>query len=156
MCVMQNYFIISQYAAPYRGNFIPSIEFLGDTLEKKYGYNCIYVFPESAKKCEWIKDFQELHHIEFTDDNPRSSKCVQQLKNLFNNYKPTLIHTHFDGYDESVVKASKSYSGCSIVWHLHDHLSYLNNPLKKTFSTQVFYASLLDMCERKCFCNSRK
>lgn len=39
---------------------------------------------------------------------------------------PTLVHTHFDGYDLAVNKVF--FNGVKIVWHMHNHLSYVNHP----------------------------
>lgn len=49
---------------------------------------------------------------------------------------PTLVHTHFDGYDLAVNKVF--FNGVKIVWHMHNHLSYVNHPLKAIYQMWCF------------------
>ncbi len=51
---------IANYAAPYKGNFISSLELLEEKLNEN-GYNrMIYIFPESCRYTSWIDDFSHI------------------------------------------------------------------------------------------------
>lgn len=124
---------VAQYAAPYEGNFMKSLYALENHL-KNFGCRVVYVLPQKANKCHWFPNVSKLHEILLIDDNP--SKTISQLARIFIEVNPTIIHTHFDGYDISVVKAVRKLcieEKVKIVWHLHDHLSFMSNIAKKVY-----------------------
>lgn len=130
----------AQYAAPYEGNFIKSLIFLENELIK---YNCrlVYIFPDNVREQHWWNDFKHKHIAHTTNADVR--KSVKELYNIFLKYNPVIVHTHFDGYDISVKKASSRYKKttrkviCNI-WHLHDYITYNNNPIKKLYQHYCF------------------
>lgn len=128
-----------QYAAPYAGNFIKSLVCLEQFLEKNYNARVFYVFPEAAKEKLWMKNFSLHHRCYFTiDEVSNSGKAILDLMNTI---KPDLVHTHFDGYDMPVTKAVKQFNkegDIKVVWHLHDHLSFQSNILKKLYQHICF------------------
>ena len=127
-------FVVSQYAAPYAGNFISSFV----ALEQSLHCSVIYVFPQAAKLLEWMTDFMNLHTVYFIANNPDDS--VHELERLFAEYKPDIVHCNFDGYDIPVVKAAgKTGNDIHVVWHLHDHLGYLHHPVKRLYQKYMFW-----------------
>lgn len=131
----------AQYAAPYEGNFIKSLIFLENELMK---YNCrlVYVFPNNVREQQWWTDFKQTH-IAYTT-NTDVKKSVQELYNIFIKNNPIIVHTHFDGYDIPVKKASAKYNkttGINIynIWHLHDYITYNTNPIKKLYQHYCFF-----------------
>ncbi len=137
---LQNKHILfaAQYAAPYAGNFIASLVALEKQLNKKYNAKCAYLFPRKASEQAWIADFMEEHQIFFSGDE-RTLIYDGEADEIFSEFKPDLIHTHFDGYDVPMHKAV-SCSGRHIrqVWHLHDALKFHPNPLKAAYQTFCF------------------
>lgn len=131
-------YICSQYSAPYTGNFIPSLEMLAAAMQSSKGMNCIYLFPKSAANTPWMPDFMKKNKVELTDDNPHSPQVQRQLEALFSLRHPSVIYTHFDGYDTCAVRAAKHYPLCKIVWHLHNHLGYMSHPVKKCYQLLCF------------------
>lgn len=131
----------AQYAAPYEGNFIKSLIFLENELIK---YNCrlVYIFPDNAKEQHWWNDFSHKHIAYTTNVDVRKSK--KELYNIFLKYNPVIVHTHFDGYDIPVKKASVKYKKttrktiCNI-WHLHDYITYNKNLIKKLYQHNCFF-----------------
>jgi hypothetical protein len=57
---------IAQYAAPYEGNFIASLEALEAILCKEYKCEVAYVFPRLASSQAWIHKFMLEHRTFFT------------------------------------------------------------------------------------------
>jgi glycosyltransferase involved in cell wall biosynthesis len=125
---------IAQYAAPYEGNFIASLEALEAILCKEYKCEVAYVFPRLASSQAWIHKFMLEHRIFFTCNDVRHS--YTELEKIREEYMPTLVHTHFDGYDLAVNKVF--FNGVKIVWHMHNHLSYVNHPLKAIYQMWCF------------------
>lgn len=130
-----NILFISQYAAPYEGNFLLSLKVLESKLKSEYNCDVAYVFPESVERQKWFSNFSKKHLSFITCENPKSSfSDLQKIKEQFH---PNIVHTHFDGYD---VVAKKVFGGSAkIVWHMHNHLSYLKNPLKVLYQSICFW-----------------
>lgn len=125
---------IAQYAAPYAGNFIASLEALEAILCKEYKCEVAYVFPRLASSQAWIHKFMLKHKTFFIHDNVRYVRT--ELEKIREEYVPTLVHTHFDGYDLVVNKVF--FNEVKIVWHMHNHLSYVNHPLKAIYQMWCF------------------
>lgn len=125
---------IAQYAAPYEGNFIASLEALEAILCKEYKCEVAYVFPGLASSQAWIHKFMLEHRTFFTCNDVCHS--YTELEKIREEYMPTLVHTHFDGYDLAVNKVF--FNGVKIVWHMHNHLSYVNHPLKAIYQMWCF------------------
>ena len=125
---------IAQYAAPYEGNFIASLEALEAILCKEYKCEVAYVFPRLASSQAWIHKFMLEHRTFFTCNDVRHS--YTELEKRREEDMPTRGHTHFDGYDLAVNKVF--FNGVKIVWHMHNHLSYVNHPLKAIYQMWCF------------------
>lgn len=125
---------IAQYAAPYEGNFIASLKALEAILCKEYKCEVAYVFPRLASSQAWIHKFMLEHRTFFTCNDVRHS--YTELEKIREEYMPTLVHSHFDGYDLAVNKVF--FNGVKIVWHMHNHLSYVNHPLKAIYQMWCF------------------
>lgn len=125
---------IAQYAAPYEGNFIASLEALEAILCKEYKCEVAYVFPRLASSQAWIHKFMLEHRTFFTCNDVCHS--YTELEKIREEYMLTLVHTHFDGYDLAVNKVF--FNGVKIVWHMHNHLSYVNHPLKAIYQMWCF------------------
>ena len=62
---------------------------------------------------------------------------ISILETIFKEEKPAIIHSHFDGYDEFVVKANNI--GAHVVWHHHNPRALVQNPLKKAYQIVTLY-----------------
>lgn len=131
-----NVIFAAQYAAPYEGNFIKSLKALELKLQQKKNCCVTYVFPEKAKEQPWIKRFCDEHQVCFTDDDVRSREAIRQLRDIFRELQPRLVHTHFDGYDVSVLRAGAK---CPVVWHLRDWFTLMPNVLKNLYQRLMFF-----------------
>lgn len=58
---------ISNYAAPYMGNFILSLSELENQL-KENGHKTIYIFPEKCRRTYWINNFMINKRIYFVKE----------------------------------------------------------------------------------------
>lgn len=101
---------------------------------KEYKCEVAYVFPRLASSQAWIHKFMLEHRTFFTCNDVCHS--YTELEKIREEYMPTLVHTHFDGYDLAVNKVF--FNGVKIVWHMHNHLSYVNHPLKAIYQMWCF------------------
>ena len=94
---MKNILLISNYAAPYRGNFIPSLEAIERHLPG--GSKVFYAFPLVAQNIPWMQEFA-LHHkvvflqTAFYGKKPHRASLVQ-LSRLIKQEQIDVVHTHF-------------------------------------------------------------
>lgn len=92
-----NILFISNYAAPYRGNFIPALETLENHLSGKA--QVYYALPESAKDILWVQTFAQSHivlflSLDFYGKYPHMHGLVS-LCRFIRQHAVTTLHTHF-------------------------------------------------------------
>lgn len=126
---------VAQYAAPYKGNFLTSLIYLESVLNSKYNCTIAYVFPELATNQTWYTNFSQNHLTFITSNNLQNAHRV--LTEVKNQFAPHIVHTHFDGYD--IVVKRVFGSSAKIIWHMHNHLSFLRNPFKALYQLKCFW-----------------
>lgn len=67
---------ISNYAAPYKGNFISSLEKLEERLENSGNNKMIYIFPDQCKNTNWIEKFVNTHKVYFVSSPGKKYKEI--------------------------------------------------------------------------------
>lgn len=128
----------AQYAAPYAGNFVASLTALDDYLAQRYNAVVAYVFPADAGKQKWYAQFAAEHKVYTVHGNLRDSQeqCTQILKD----FGPTIVHTHFEGFDLPITcAAGHSDYRPAMVWHMHDALQFMRNPLKRLYQYYCYW-----------------
>jgi len=103
---MKSILHIMDYAAPYEGNFIPSIKNLEDHLNK-LGWRLIYLFPKATEKTEWVKLLLNGGKtIYFIDSSFFAKKIkyynIKYLNWIIRKESINIIHTHFVAYNYSL------------------------------------------------------
>lgn len=131
----QNILFLAQYAAPYEGNFLASLMCLEALLKSEHNCNVAYVFPKFSQEQKWYDKFSQKH-LTFTTRNDVQNASAE-LVEIKNKYKPNIVHTHFDGYD--IVVKRVFGSSAKIIWHMHNHLSFLRNPFKALYQLKCFW-----------------
>lgn len=66
---------IANYAAPYKGNFIASLETLEKQLKLNGNNRMVYVFPEECKSVKWIDSFIKKRNVVFVPSPIKNVKC---------------------------------------------------------------------------------
>ena len=133
---MKNVLLICGYAAPYKGNFIPSLEYLEDTYKDG---KMVYMFPENAKNVVWMADFQENHCVYFMSmgffGKKVNWKILKELKNILQIEDIKIIHTHFLVYNYSLFVAKHTFArNIRMIAHIHNQFaipSTKSAPIKK-------------------------
>lgn len=92
-----NILFISNYAAPYRGNFIPALGTIENHLSGKA--QVYYAFPEEAKRIPWVLTFAQSHIVlflplAFYGKYPHLHSLVS-LYRFIRQHAVTTLHTHF-------------------------------------------------------------
>ena len=133
---MKNVLLICGYAAPYKGNFIPSLEYLEDTYKEG---KMIYMFPENAKNVVWMDDFKENHRVYFMSmgffGKKVNGKILKELKDILQIENIKIIHTHFLMYNYSLFVARHTFARkIKMIAHIHNQFaipSTKSAPIKK-------------------------
>lgn len=113
------------FAAPYKGNFILSIE----SLEKNWANegNIIYLFPRHAEVLPWVdKLISEGKRVHFIDSTFFSKKIlwrnIRTLINIIALEHINIIHTHFLFHNYTLFIYSKLFGhSVKILASLHNH-----------------------------------
>jgi len=137
---MKNILQVMDYAAPYRGNFVSSIE----CLEKHWDGrgNVVYLFPSIAQKNPWMQDLiASGKKVYFIDRSFFSKKIkwsnIEQLKLIVTTEKISIIHTHFLQYNYTLFLYSKFINAkIRVVANLHNH--YISTGQLSVFKTWIF------------------
>ncbi len=129
---MKNILQIMDIAAPYRGNFIPSIEALEEHWWDKG--KMAFLFPEAARNVPWMAEFAATRKVYFIDRGFFSRKMRWGLLRRFNKIikkeEIDVIHTHFVSYNYSLI-LWRMFCGrkIRIVGHFHGEFGFKGNPL---------------------------
>lgn len=130
-----NTLIVTDYSAPYEGNFIESIKALHQkNLEK--GNNVVYLFPERAKKIEWIKKLEKEQNFKiYYFKNDTLFNVIKNIKKIIKEENIKVIYTHFCRHKtQFAIKLVRlTCRKIKVVSHFHNHCKVNGNPLKKIF-----------------------
>lgn len=133
---MKNVLLICGYAAPYKGNFILSLEYLEDTYKDG---KMVYMFPSNAKNVAWMADFQENHCVYFMSmgffGKKVNRKILKELKNILLIEDIKIIHTHFLVYNYSLFVSKHTFAkSIRMIAHIHNQFAIPTTksaPIKK-------------------------
>lgn len=131
----QNMLIITDYAAPYEGNFIESIK----SLRKKYienGNELIFLFPRRAEKIEWVKELINKDNFKiyfFKDDTVLD--VMKMSKDIIKEHDIKILYTHFCRHKTqlAVKLVRMGKKNIKLVSHFHNHCKVNGNLLKRNF-----------------------
>ena len=121
---------LTDYGAPYAGNFIASLSAL-ETLVVERGGNVVYVLPPRASERAWTHDFSQSHDVRFLRDGGFFS-YYRQVRHFLRETNASILHEHFIHFSEKIA-AWIAIKTCGhrvhTVLHLHNHIELPKNPL---------------------------
>lgn len=152
---MKTILLIADYAACYRGNFIPSIEAIDYTLSASIDNmdeptRMVYLFPDVAKEQPWMLSFQNEHTTYFI---PRSFFAkrftfhdLSTLYHILRKERVSLIHTHFIFYNYALCLAHHIFARrIPIIGQFHNQfrIPATRSAFLKRFVVEHTYAQIL-------------
>lgn len=120
--IMSNVLQILDYAAPYRGNFIPSME----AIEEQYNSgNMVYLFPDNAATLSWMMDFLKSHRTYFMPLSFYGKRIkwsnLELLNEIIKKEAISIIHCHFVTYNYTLFFARYTIARhCKYICHIHN------------------------------------
>jgi len=140
----QNVLHLTDYGAPYEGNFVSSLRALEEALAAQ-GHVMAYVFPVRAGGRDWARAMQKEKPNVFILESDGFFAYMRQVRRLLRNGKIDILHVHFIHYKEkiaSLIAARTCGRRVSLVVHLHNHLRLPGSKLRAL--PQRFYLRRAD------------
>jgi glycosyltransferase involved in cell wall biosynthesis len=112
---------LADYAAPYAGGFGPMMEALRAAVEAR-GWTFQLIVPEEADDRPWVVAMRERGTT--VDVLPRTPRLAvaRRVRALLDASEPTVLHTHYAGYDVPAVLAALGRRDVRVIWHIHMRL----------------------------------
>lgn len=121
---------LTDYGAPYAGNFIASLSALEQLLAEA-GTKTVYVLPARAVDRSWAQDMSQSHDVRFLKKGGFFS-YLRQVRALLKETDADILHEHFIHFSEKVA-AWLAIKACGhrvkTVLHLHNHIELPKNTL---------------------------
>lgn len=121
---------LTDYGAPYAGNFIASLSAL-ETLVVERGGSVVYALPPRASERAWAQGFSQSHDVRFLRDGGFFS-YYRQVRHFLRETNASILHEHFIHFSEKIA-AWIAIKTCGhrvhTVLHLHNHIELPKNPL---------------------------
>ena len=115
---------LTDYGAPYEGNFVASLRALEQRLAKD-GTAMIYVFPKRAGEMPWAQDMRREKENVYLIERDGFFAYAGQIRRLLRQHNVSILHAHFIHYTEKLAAlfAAKTCGHrVKTVLHLHNHL----------------------------------
>jgi glycosyltransferase involved in cell wall biosynthesis len=121
---------LTDYGAPYAGNFFASLSALERLLGER-GDRAVYVLPARAKDRAWAQGMAASREIHFLQKGGFLA-YYRQVRCLLIKAKADVLHEHFIHFSEKIA-AWLAIKTCGhrvkTVLHLHNHIELPKNPL---------------------------
>ncbi len=129
-----NYSILhlTDYGAPYEGNFVASLRALERRLGAD-GMHILYVFPKRAGDMPWAQNMRREKPNVFLIEQNGFFAYARQIRKLLRENDVSILHAHFIHYKEKLAAlwaATTCGHRVDTVLHLHNHLAIPKSPLR--------------------------
>lgn len=130
----KNILIVTDYVAPYEGNFIMSLKKLEESI-KKDGGNFYYLFTQKARNIDWVSN---LNNILFLEED--ILKNIRILNKLIKEKNIDIMYSHFClPKTQLAIKISRILNRkIKLMQHFHNHYDLPDNFLKKIVFKFIF------------------
>lgn len=121
---------LTDYGAPYAGNFIASLTALESLLDSNEA-KTVYVLPSRAADRVWAQEMAQTHDVRFLKNGGFFS-YLRQVRGLLKETNADVLHEHFIHFSEKLAAwfASKTCGHrVETVLHLHNHIELPKSPL---------------------------
>ena len=122
---------VTDYGAPYEGNFVASLRAL-ETRLNQASNGMVYVFPRRSGDVAWtqamMREKQTVHLIQ----SDGFFAYTRQIRRLLQESGATILHEHFIHYKQklaALLAAKTCGHRVKTVLHLHNHIELPTSPL---------------------------
>jgi glycosyltransferase involved in cell wall biosynthesis len=123
---------LTDYGAPYAGNFIASLNALERLLVER-GDKMVYVLPARTSERAWARQMAQSSDVRFLHKGGFFA-YYRQVRQLLTETNADILHEHFIHFSEKIA-AWLAILTCGhrvkTVLHLHNHITLPRNPLMR-------------------------
>jgi len=113
---------LAEYGQPRAGSFIPMLS-ASFAAAKARGWRVEAVFPDDVEDAPWVERLADAGvRLHFCPVRGRRARANWLRRELGGDPGPTVLHTHFTGWDLPAVVAARSWGATAVIWHLHTTL----------------------------------
>ena len=138
---------LTDYGAPYAGNFIASLSALEELVDGRGG-SVAYVLPPRARERAWAQDFSQSHEVRFLEAGGFLS-YYRQVRRFLRETNASILHEHFIHFSEKIA-AWLAILTCGhrvkTVLHLHNHIELPKSPIKRLPHMLYFHSVSRFVC----------
>lgn len=140
----KNVLIITDYAAPYEGNFIMSLKSLEKEISNSGG-KLVYLFINKAKNIDWVKKLSKVYYLENS-----INKNIKIIKDVIKRENIEILYTHFClPKTQLAVKVVRSTSkNIKLFSHFHNHYLDSKNLIKRYLIRYAFDGDINIGCSK--------
>jgi len=112
---------------------------------RKRGWRAEVVFCSAAKERTWLTELalDEIPY-RFAPDVPVIALRHWLVKSVLSDYSPTVLHTHFTGFDVAAALASRGRSDVVVFWHIHSRAPLELSVRIRNFVKYAFIGRLVE------------
>ena len=109
---------LSDFGPEYPGSFVDSLLCLAEHCRETMELETLCVFPERAKKRNWLKRFDSKKvPCAFL---PAKRNIIVPLRSLLEEFNPLIFHSHFQTFDLGAMFLNlTAFKNARLVWHIH-------------------------------------
>ena len=112
---------LAEFAAPYAGSFVPMVGAVADAVRAR-GWEFELMVPEAARERDWFAELPALGIEAGLVPRVSRRRIATWLRGRLDPGQPTVLHTHFAGYDAAAAAAALGRPRWAVVWHVHNRL----------------------------------
>jgi len=133
----KNIIIITDYAAPYEGNFIASMKEL-ERVARNKNYNIKFLFSNRTANINWVKKMSLEYNADFFSENIIS--VIEMIKKSIDKKSENIIYSHFARHKtQFAIKLFKMlHRKIKLVQHFHNHCKIPDKFPKKQFMSFAY------------------
>src|SRR4051812_19411519 len=113
---------LARYAGPYPGSFISMLRAAATECERR-GWRSEAVFDPVAADRPWYAELARELPVRVSPEGADRAALTAFVRSLLaEDDGPTVVHTHFSGFDLPAAAAARRRPRTAVVWHLHTRL----------------------------------
>jgi glycosyltransferase involved in cell wall biosynthesis len=113
---------LARFAAPYPGSFVAMLRALAAESERR-GWSFEAVLDPDARERDWFPGLAEEMRLRTAAPGTERLALTGFVQSLLEESdEPTILHTHFTGFDVAAAAAARGRARTAVVWHLHTRL----------------------------------
>jgi glycosyltransferase involved in cell wall biosynthesis len=110
---------LADYGGPYSGSFVPMLSSLHEAVEAK-GWAGEVVLGSGARGRAWVDELEDAGiAVRFVAPRPRSAAREGLEPIVAEGVGPTILHTHFTGFDIPAAQVARRRDDALVFWHVH-------------------------------------